>query len=83
MAETEITLENKAEIRVQAQIFAESVLVSTCMADPGKIYTLSVGSAQYDIYLKNGITGWRVAYKLDSKARSLTLSKQKGRYIIT
>ena len=83
MTETEIIFENKADIRVQAQIFAESILVSSCMADPGATQTLSVGPAHYDIYLKNGITGWRVAYKLNSEAKSLTLSLKNGRYIIT
>lgn len=83
MTETEIIFENKADIRVQAQIFAESMLVSSCMADPGATQTLSVESAHYDIYLKNGVTGWRVAYKLNSEAKSLTLSLKNGRYIIT
>lgn len=80
---TEISFENKAEIRVQAQIFTESLLVSSCMVDPGEIHTLPVESALYDIYLKNGITGWRVAYKLGSDAKNLTLSLKNGRYIIT
>lgn len=80
---TEITFHNKAEIRVQAQIFTENMLVSTCVAGPGEIHTLPVESVRYDIYLKNGISGWRVAYKLDSEARSLTLSKTNGRYVIT
>ena len=82
MTETEITFHNKAEIRVQAQIFAESELISTCMADPGESLTMPVKSVRYDIYCKNGITGWRVAYKLDSDAKTLTLSKSKGSYTI-
>jgi hypothetical protein len=80
---TEITFHNKAEIKVQAQIFSENLLVSTCTAGPGEIHTLPVESVRYDIYLKNGVTGWRVAYKLDGESRNLTLSHNNGRYIIT
>ncbi|MCZ7667499.1 MAG: hypothetical protein M5U34_09940 [Chloroflexi bacterium] len=47
-----------------------------------KSLTMPVKSARYDIYCKNGITGWRVAYKLDSDAKTLTLSKNKGSYTI-
>ncbi|MCB8972617.1 MAG: hypothetical protein H6654_03595 [Ardenticatenaceae bacterium] len=82
MTETEITFQNNAEIRVQAQIFAENELVSTCIADPGESPSMPINSAHYDIYCKNGITGWRIAYKLDSDAKTLTLSKSKGSYII-
>lgn len=82
MTETEITFHNNAEIRVQAQIFAESELISTCVADPGESLTMPVKSVLYDIYCKNSITGWRVAYKLGIEAKNLTLSLNKGRYII-
>jgi D-arabinose 1-dehydrogenase-like Zn-dependent alcohol dehydrogenase len=83
MTETEITFHNKAEIRVQAQIFAESTLVSTCVVSPGETCTLLTTSARYDVYLKNGSTGWEVARKLNSAAKSLALSRHKGRYVIT
>ncbi len=82
MAETEITFHNKADIRVQAQIFAESELVSTCVAAPGESCTLSGKAGRYDIYFKNGITGWRIAYKLDSDAKTFTLSHDSGGYIL-
>jgi hypothetical protein len=80
---TEITFHNKAEIRVQAQIFAGNLLVSTCVAGPGETNKMPVESARYDIYLKNGISGWQVASMLDSEARNLTLRKDNGRYVIT
>lgn len=83
MTETEVTFHNKAEIRVQAQIFTESTLVSTCVANPGETCTLLTQSVQYDVYLKNGMTGWEIARKLNSVAKSLALSRHKGRYVIT
>jgi hypothetical protein len=83
MAETEVTFHNKAEIRVQAQIFIGQTFVSTCVAGPGETHTLPVESDRYDIYLKNSITGWGIARKLDSEAKTFTLSQQKGRYVIT
>jgi hypothetical protein len=79
---TEITFHNKAEIRVQAQIFIGRALVSTYVANPGEVCSLSATSARYDIYLKNGATGWGIAHKLDSEAKTLTLSQLKGRYVI-
>lgn len=83
MAETEITFYNKAGIRVQAQIFSGSTLVSTCVAGPGEIGVLPAESLRYDIYLKNGATGWVIARQLDSEAKTLTLSQLNGRYVIT
>jgi hypothetical protein len=83
MAETEITFHNKAEIKVQAQIFTGRTLVSTCVTDPGEIRILPAESVRYDIYLKNGVTGWEIARKVDSEAKTLTLSQHEGRYIIT
>ena len=83
MAETEITFHNKAEIRIQAQIFKWRALVSTCVAEPGETQTLPTQSARYDIYLKNSVTGWEVGHKLNSEAKTLTLSQLNGRYIIT
>ena len=83
MAETEITFHNKIKIRVQAQIFTGRTLVSTCVVDPGEICALPAESMRYDIYLKNGATGWEIAHKLDSEAKNLTLSQHNGRYVIT
>lgn len=83
MAETEITFHNKAEIKVQAQIFTGRTLVGTCVAGPGETRSLPAESVHYDIYLKNGATGWEIAHKLNSAAKTFTLSQQKGRYVIT
>ena len=84
MTKTEITFHNKTEIKAQAQIFTGRVLVSTCTAGPGETCILPTESAQYDIFLRNGATGWEIARKLDSKAKTLTLMKQsKGWYEIT
>jgi hypothetical protein len=83
MAETEITFHNQAEIRVQAQIFTGSTLVSTCVAAPGESRTLPAEALPYDIYLKDSATGWVLARRLDSEAKTLTLSRPKGRYLIT
>jgi hypothetical protein len=83
MAETEITFHNRIEIKVQAQIFTGRTLVSTCVAGPGETHTILARSPRYDIYLKNGVTGWEIAHKLDSAATTFTLSQQKGRYVIT
>lgn len=83
MTETEITFHNKAEIKVQAQIFSGYTLVSTCLVNPGEVCLLLINSTPYDIYLKNGATGWELAHKLDYDAQALTPSHHKGRYIIT
>lgn len=82
MVETEITFHNKTEIRVQAQIFAGRTLVSTCVVDPGEIRILLAKSLRYDIFFKNGATGWEIARKLDSDAKSFALSQHKRRYTI-
>ncbi len=82
MVETEITFNNKAAIRVQAQLFIGPTLVSTCVAGPGESRSLPATSARYDIFFKNGATGWEVARKLDSDANTFTLSQYKGRYTI-
>lgn len=81
--ETEITFHNKANLRVQAQIFVGRTLISTCVTDPDEVGILTATSARYDIFLKNGATGWELARKLNSEAKVLTLSQQNGRYIIT
>lgn len=83
MAETEVTFHNKAEIRVQAQLFTGSTLVSTCVAAPGESRTLPTEALPYDIYIKDSATGWVLARQLDSKAKIVTLSRPKGRYLIT
>jgi hypothetical protein len=82
MVETKITFHNKSKIKVQAQIFAGRTLVSTCVVDPGEIRALSAKSLRYDIFFKNGATGWEIARKLDSDARSFTLNQDKSRYSI-
>jgi hypothetical protein len=83
MAEIEVTFHNAAEIRVQAQIFAGRTLVSTCVVDPGEDRILLAESAPYDIFFKNGVTGWEVARELDSVANEVTLWNRLGRYGLT
>jgi hypothetical protein len=83
MATTEITFHNKIEMKVQAQIFSGGTLISTSVAGPGEIRTLPSESVPYDIYFKNGTTGWGLAHKLDSNVKTVTLSLHRGRYIIT
>jgi hypothetical protein len=83
MSETKITFHNKAEIRVQAQVFTGRTLISTCVAAPGESHSLPVEASPYDVYLKDSTTGWELARQLDSQAATLTLSRQKGRYLIT
>lgn len=83
MTKTEITFHNKAEIKVQAQIFTGRTLIGTCVAGPGETRSLPAESVRYDIFLKNGATGWEIARKLNIEAQTLTLSQQKGRYVIT
>ena len=80
--ETKITFYNKTEMRVMAQIFVGRALISTCMLDPGETRILSSGSLRFDIFFKNGATGWEVARKLDSDARSFTLSKHQRQYTV-
>ncbi len=83
MTDTEITFHNRIDLKVQAQIFIGRTLVSTCLAGPGETQVLRAKSERYDIFLKNGATGWEIARKLNSEAKTFTLSQQKGRYIIT
>ena len=68
---------------MQAQIFAGRTLISTCVAGPGETRVLPAEAERYDIYLKNGATGWEIARKLGSEAKTLTLSQEKGRYVLT
>jgi len=83
MAEDQVTLHNKADIRVQAQIFTGRTLVSTCLVSPGEIHTLQSGSIGHDIYLKNAATGWEIARKRDNEAATVVLSRRKGHYILS
>ena len=82
MVETEITFHNKTETRVQAQIYAGRTLVSTSVVDPGEVGALPVKSMRFDIFFKNGATGWEIARKLDSDGNNFTLSQHKNRYTI-
>ena len=82
LVETRITFHNKTEMRVMAQIFVGRALISTCMLDPGETRILQSGSSRFDIFFKNGATGWEVARKLDSDARSFTLSKHQRQYTV-
>ncbi|MBP8000533.1 MAG: hypothetical protein KA314_12430 [Chloroflexi bacterium] len=83
MTETKITFHNKTEIKTQAQIYTGWTLISTCVAGPGETCVLPTQSLRYDIFLKNGITGWELARKLDSDDKTVTLRQQGGRYVIT
>lgn len=83
MAEEQVTFHNKANIRVQAQVFTGRTLVSTCLADPGEIRTLRSGSVRHDIYLRDAATGWEVARKRDNESATVVLSLQKGHYILS
>ena len=83
MAVIAVTFHNKAELRVQAQIFSGRTLISTCVAEPGETHSLQAESAPYDIYCKNGATGWELARRLGSEAQTVTLQQQKGRYVMT
>lgn len=83
MAATELTFHNKIKLRVQAQIFIGRTLISTYVASPGEVCTLLAEASRYDIFFKDGATGWEIARKLNNEASSLTLSLQNGRYILT
>lgn len=80
--ETKITFHNKTEMRVMAQMFVGRALIGTCMLDPGETRILQSGSSRFDIFFKNGATGWEVARKLDSDAESFTLSKHQRQYAV-
>jgi hypothetical protein len=75
-----VTFHNKAAIKIQAQIFAGLALVDTCLAGPGETYTISADSTPFDIFFKNGATGWEVARQLNSDATTFTLNHRQGRY---
>lgn len=78
-----VTFHNEAGIKVQAQIFMGSTLVSTGMAGPGESCNLPAEPEAYDIFLKNGATGWEVARKMGSESKTVTLRQLKGRYVVT
>ncbi len=82
MTESKITFHNQTEIKTQAQIYAGRDLVSSCVAAPGETCVLPANSVQYDIFFKNGITGWEMARKLDSEDTTLALQQRGGRYIV-
>jgi hypothetical protein len=52
------------------------------MLDPGETRILSSESLRFDIYFKNGATGWELARKLDSDATNFTLSKHQRQYTV-
>ena len=82
VVESEITFQNKTEIRVQAQIFAGRTLISTSVVAPGEIRILPAKSLGFDIFFKNSATGWEIARKLGSNANTFTLSQNKRRYTL-
>lgn len=82
MTETKITFHNQTEIKTQAQIYTGRDLISTCVAGPGETCTLPAESVHYDVFFKNGITGWEMARKLDSEDKTLTLQQRGSRYIV-
>jgi hypothetical protein len=82
MTETKVTVHNESELRVQAQIFAGRALIDTCVLNPGEIHVLSAEPQRYDIFLKNGATGWEIARKLDIEFTTVSLRHEKGRYVI-
>ena len=83
MAEAEIIFINRATIRVQMQIYDGRTLAGTCVAGPGEIGVLPAAMERYDIYLKNSATGWEISHKLNSALKTLTLTQQNGRFVIT
>jgi hypothetical protein len=82
MAVTNVTFHNDSGMRVQAQIFAGRTLIGTCVLDPGEIHILPAEPQRYDVFFKNGATGWELARKLDSEFTIVTLRHEKGRYVI-
>lgn len=83
MIETTITFINRSPMRVQIQIYDDRVLAGTCVTGPGETGVLPADLERYDIYLKNSVTGWEIAHRLNSNAKTLTLIEQNGRFIIT
>ncbi len=83
MVETEIVFHNMAAIRVQMQLYDGRLLVGTCVVAPGESGVLPAELERYDIFLKNSVTGWEIGHKLNSTAKTLTLSQENGRHVIT
>ena len=83
MVATEIVFHNMAELRVQMQLYDGRALVGTCVVGPGESGSLPAELERYDIYLKNSTTGWEIGHQLNSTTKTLTLSQQNGRYVIT
>ena len=82
MAQLEVTFHNQATIKVQAQIYEDRTLVSTCLVGPGETCLLKAEAGPYDIYCKNSATGWEVARQLGTEATSVTLLRKAGRYAV-
>jgi hypothetical protein len=78
-----VTFHNKATIKVQAQIYTGHTLISTCQVGPGETNTLLAESLPYDIFFRNGASGWEVARELNSEAKTFTLNQRQGRYVVT
>mgnify|MGYP000179075431 FL=1 len=83
MVATEIVFHNMAELRVQMQLYDGRALVGTCVVGPGESGSLPAELERYDIYFKNSTTGWEIGHQLNSASKTLTLSQQNGRYVIT
>ncbi len=73
---------NNSELRVQAQLFVGRTLIDTGLLDPGETQILATELPCYDIFLKNAVTGWEIARKLDSESSAITLCLERGRYVI-
>jgi hypothetical protein len=78
-----VTFHNKAAIKIQAQIYAGRALISACLAGPGETHTISADSTPFDIFFRNGATGWEVARQLNSDAETFTLNQLQGKYSLT
>jgi hypothetical protein len=83
MTQQTVTFHNKAKIKVQAQIYTGRTLVGTCLAGPGETGTLLAESTPYDIFFRNGASGWEVARELNSEAKSFTLNQRQGPHAVT
>jgi len=84
MTKQKITIHNKTDIKAQVQIFAGRILISTGMTNPGETCCLEAETGNYDIFLRNGVTGWEIARKLNSAVISWTLMRHiKGWYALT
>lgn len=82
MGETQIQFHNKIKIKVQAQIFVDATLICTCLVGPGEVGILPAEAERYDLFVKDGATGWELVRKLDGAAKTVTLTQQNGRCVI-